>query len=133
MEPRISIVTLGVEDLDRSRRFYQSVLKLPLGKHSNSDIAFFEMRGIWLALFSAKELANDAGVAAEGSGFRRFSLAHNVRSKEEVDLLLREVEQQGGEIVRPAHAADWGGYSGYFKDPDGTLWEVAWNPQFWIE
>jgi uncharacterized protein len=133
MDPRISIITLGVSDLEKTRNFYQNVLKLPLSKNSSSDIAFFELKSIWLALFPAKELAEDANVSSDGSGFRKFTLAHNVRLKAEVDSLLNDVKAAGGEITRPARDTEWGGYDGYFKDPDGNLWEIAWNPQFWIE
>jgi uncharacterized protein len=133
MDPRISIITLGVSDLGKSRNFYQNVLKLPLSKNSSGEIAFFELKGTWLALFPAKDLAKDANVPSDGSGFHKFSLAHNVRSKADVDALLNDVRAAGGEITRPARDTEWGGYDGYFKDPDGNLWEVAWNPQFWIE
>ena len=129
MEPRISFVTLGVGDLDRATRFYVDVLRLPQLK-SPPEVAFFEMGGTWLALYPRDLLAADAGVPAEGTGFAGFALAHNVRSSAEVDRLLEEVGAGGGRVVKPGQAADWGGYSGYFADPDGFLWEVAWNPHF---
>jgi catechol 2,3-dioxygenase-like lactoylglutathione lyase family enzyme len=132
MEPRISLITLGVEDLERSVRFYRDGLGLPL-KPGFEGVAFFETKGTWLGLFPRAALAEDAGVAAEGDGFRRFSLAHNVRSKEEVDRTLAAAAAAGARIVKPAQDTAWGGYSGYFADPDGFLWEVAWNPHFWIE
>ncbi|BCL75241.1 hypothetical protein JHS3_09770 [Jeongeupia sp. HS-3] len=91
---------------------------------------FFELGKTWLSLFPRDELAADAGVPAQGSGFPGFTLAHNVKSETEVDALLAEVAAGGGRIVKPAQRADWGGYSGYFADPDGVLWEVAYNPQF---
>jgi catechol 2,3-dioxygenase-like lactoylglutathione lyase family enzyme len=133
MEPRISIITLGVSDLARSVRFYRDGLGLPLREGSGDEIAFFETRGTWLALFPRQALAEDAAVSADGAGFPGFTLAHNVRSRAEVDALLREAEANGARVVKPAQDADWGGYSGYFADPDGYLWEVAWNPHFWIE
>ena len=133
MEPRISIITLGVADLARSVRFYRDGLGLPLRGDDSEVIAFFETRGTWLARFPREALALDANVPSEGNGFPGFTLAHNVRTREDVDAVLREAEASGAAIVKPAEDADWGGYSGYFKDPDGYLWEVAWNPHFWIE
>jgi hypothetical protein len=129
MEPRISLVTLGVSDLQRSIRFYADVLKLPR-LPSPPEIAFFEMGRTWLSLFPRNELAADAGVPAAGNGFAGFTLAHNVDSPEEVDRLMKEVADAGARIVKPPHRAEWGGHSGYFADPDGFLWEVAWNPHF---
>jgi catechol 2,3-dioxygenase-like lactoylglutathione lyase family enzyme len=129
MEPRISFVTLGVSDLDRATRFYRDALELPK-LPSPPSVVFFELGKLWLALYPRKDLAADAGVAAEGSGFSGFALAHNVRSPAEVDALLTHAAAGGGKIVRKGHQADWGGYSGYFADPDGFLWEVAWNPHF---
>jgi catechol 2,3-dioxygenase-like lactoylglutathione lyase family enzyme len=130
MEPRISFITLGVSDLARSTAFYRDVLKLPQRPSPPEVVAFFEMGKTWLALFPRAELAKDARVADDGAGFARFSLAHNVRSREEVDALLAEVAAAGGRITKPGTVADWGGYCGYFADPDGFLWEVAWNPDF---
>lgn len=129
MEPRISFVTLGVNDLDVSIHFYANVLKLPQ-LPTPGGVAFFEMGQTWLALYPREELAKDAGVPAESSGFARFALAHNVRSPGEVDALLAEAAQGGGKLVKVGHTAFWGGYTGYFADPDGFLWEVAWNPKF---
>lgn len=129
MEPRISLVTLGVIDLQRSTRFYEQVLKLPR-LETPPEVTFFEMGKTWLALYPRNLLAADAGVPAEGSGFPGFALAHNVRSEAEVDQLLAEVAAAGGRIMKPGRRADWGGYFGYFADPDGFLWEVAWNPHF---
>jgi catechol 2,3-dioxygenase-like lactoylglutathione lyase family enzyme len=129
MEPRLSFVTLGVSDLAASIRFYTTVLGLTrLNDHA--DVAFFELGRTWLALYPRELLAEDAGVPAEGSGFAGFTLAHNVRKAEDVDALLAEVEERGGRIVRAARQAEWGGRTGYFADPDGFLWEVAWNPHF---
>jgi uncharacterized protein len=129
MEPRISFVTLGVADLERATRFYAEGLGLPRLK-SPSTVSFFELGKTWLALYPRHLLAADAGVTAEGSGFPGFALAHNVRSVPEADRLLQEVVRAGGRIVRPARQTEWGGYAGYFADPDGFLWEVAWNPRF---
>jgi hypothetical protein len=129
MEPRLSFVTLGVADLQLATRFYEEVLGLPRIS-TPPEVAFFELGKTWLALYPRELLAADAGVPASGSGFPGFSLAHNVRSAAEVDALLKEVAAKGGRIVKPGQRADWGGYTGYFADPDGFLWEVAWNQQF---
>ncbi len=129
MEPRLSFVTLGVSDLQRATRFYEEVLRLPRIQ-TPPEVSFFELGKTWLALYPRELLAADAGVPAAGSGFPGFTLAHNVRSAGEVDWLLKEVADAGGCIVKPGQRADWGGYTGYFADPDGFLWEVAWNPQF---
>jgi catechol 2,3-dioxygenase-like lactoylglutathione lyase family enzyme len=130
MEPRVSFITLGVRDLARATSFYKDVLRLPQLPSPPGVVSFFEMGKTWLSLFPREDLAADAGVPAEGSGFPGFALAHNVRSMEEVDRLLAEAAAGGGRIVKPGHETDWGGYAGYFADPDGFLWEVAWNPKF---
>jgi hypothetical protein len=129
MEPRISFVTLGVADLDRSTHFYRDVLGLEVLK-ALPEVTFFELGQTWLALFPRDLLAADAGVPAAGSGFTGFALAHNVRSEQEVDALLAQAAAGGGRLVKPGRRTDWGGYAGYFADPDGFLWEVAWNPDF---
>jgi len=129
MEPRISFVTLGVSDLERSTRFYEAGLGLPRLK-SPPTVSFFELGKTWLALYPRHLLAADAGVPADGSGFRGFALAHNVRSAAEADRLMQDVAGAGGRIVKPPQPTEWGGYSGYFADPDSFLWEVAWNPRF---
>ncbi len=133
MEPRFSLVTLGVTDLARARSFYAEGLGRPLKPQSTEEVAFFGLRGVWLALWSRAALAEDAGVAAEGTGFRGVALAHNVRTREAVDALMAQAERAGARVVRPAQDVFWGGYTGYFADPDGHLWEVAHNPHFWIE
>lgn len=129
MEPRLSLVTLGVRDLDRAAAFYQEVLRLPRLK-TPPGVAFFELGKTWLALYPRHLLAADAGVDAAGSGFPGFTLAHNVREPDDVDAVLTHVESAGGRVVRRGARAEWGGYTGYFADPDGFLWEVAWNPHF---
>jgi len=129
MEPRISLITLGVSDLTRSTLFYRDGLGLPTGEETEG-VTFFRLRGTWLALFPRAELAADAGVSRESTGFSGFSLAHNVGSREEVQAVLLHAQQAGARILKPAGDTSWGGYSGYFADPDGYLWEVAWNPHF---
>ena len=96
-------------------------------------VAFFHLGGVVLSLWGLDDLAKDAGLSAEGSGFRGVALAHNTRSREEVDAVLAEAVAAGGQLIRPAKEAFWGGYLGYFADPDGHLWEVAWNPGFPID
>jgi len=133
MEPRISIVTLGVSDLPRSVAFYRDGLGLTLYDENTESIAFFQNKGTWLALYPRDALAADVGIPTEGSGFSGVTLAHNLRSREEVDDLLDVAVAAGATLVKPAQDTFWGGYSGYFSDPDGYLWEIAWNPFFWIE
>lgn len=129
MEQRISIVTLGVSDLARSRGFYERLGWRPAAVKSEG-IVFFQAGGMALALYPRDELAKDANVAAEGHGFGGITLAYNARNREEVDAVLAEAQAAGAKILKPAQEAFWGGYSGYFADPDGFLWEVAWNPFF---
>lgn len=132
MDPRISIVTLGVEDLEESTAFYRDGLGWP-AEETDGDIAVFETAGPTLALYPREALAEDAAVPPEGDGFRGLTLAHNVESKAAVDGALDDVRAAGADIVKPAGETDWGGYSGYFADPDGFLWEVARNPDFEID
>jgi uncharacterized protein len=129
MEQRLSIVTLGVSDLARSREFYERLGWRP-SMAKSEGIVFFQAGGMALALFPRQELAKDANVAADGQGFGGMSLAYNTRSRKEVDSVLAEAKTAGAKITKPAEEAFWGGYSGYFSDPDGFLWEVAWNPHF---
>lgn len=129
MDQRLSIVTLGVADLKRSREFYER-LGWRRAMTKSEGIVFFQAGGMALALYPREELAKDANVAAGGDGFRAISLAYNTRNREEVDAVLEEAQAAGARIAKPAQEAFWGGYSGYFSDPDGFLWEVAWNPFF---
>jgi hypothetical protein len=129
MDQRLTLVTLGVADLARSRAFYEA-LGWRRSVKAAEGVAFYQAGGIAVSLYPREELAKDAGVPPEGSGFPRFALAHNVRGREEVDAVLAEAEAAGARIVKPAEEAFWGGYSGCFADPDGFLWEVAWNPGF---
>jgi uncharacterized protein len=130
MDARISIVTLGVADLERSRRFYRDGLGWPLSSASNPGIAFFRTAGVVLALYPRELLAADANLPAGGAGFAGITLAQNVASKDLVDAALAHAVSAGGALLKPAETAVWGGYSGYFADPDGYAWEVAWNPYF---
>ncbi len=131
MEQRLSLITLGVEDLTRSREFYER-LGWRRAFTKAEGIVFFQAGSMALALYPRHELAKDAGVTPEGSGFAGIALAYNTRNRAEVDSVLEEAATAGAIIVRPAQEAFWGGYSGYFSDPDGFLWEIAWNPGFQI-
>ena len=131
MEQRLSLVTLGVGDLAASRAFYKR-LGWTESPPSNESVAFFQCGGMVFALWGRDALAEDAGVAAPGKGFANVSLAQNVRSKEAVDATLDEARKAGATILKPGAEAFWGGYTGYFADPDGFTWEVAWNPGFEI-
>lgn len=130
MQPYISLITLGVVDLERALRFYRDGLHWPVSGASGGDVAFFHTGGVVLALYPRALLAADARLSDSGSGFGGIALAHNVASQEQVDRVLAEVVAAGGTILKPAERAEWGGYSGYFADPDGYPWEVAWNPGF---
>ena len=133
MEPRISMITLGVADVARAVAFYRDGLGLPLHPASQDGVvAFFNLNGSWLGLFSRAALAEDAGVADGTAGFSGVALAHNVREVAQVATLLARAEKAGARIVQPARDTEWGGHSGYFADPDGHLWEVAFNPHFWV-
>ena len=129
MEPRLNIVTLGVTDIAVSRKFYQGLGWNP-APSASPDICFFQLGGLVLSLFPRESLAEDAAVSPAGTGFRGITLAHTVRDKAEVAKLLALAERAGGRIVQPARDVFWGGHSGYFADPDGHLFEVAWNPFF---
>ena len=131
MNPRISMITLGVRDLSASVRFYEEGLGFPRMK-SPPEVAFFTLNGTWLGLYGREALAADATVPAEGSGFESFALAHNVRSEAAVDEVMRQALAAGATLAKRPQKVYWGGYSGYFKDPDGHLWEVAHNPHFWV-
>ena len=129
MEQRLSMVTLGVADLARARRFYEEGLGWRRA-NKHDEVVFYQAGGMVLGLFGRDALAKDAQVPSDGSGFRGIALTYNARDRAEVDAVLAEVEAAGARIVKPAHDAFWGGYSGYFADPDGHLWEVAWNPDW---
>ena len=129
MEPRLSLVTLGVADVARARAFYEA-LGWRASEAGGDGVAFFQANGLALALYGRAALAEDAGVEDRPGGFAAIALAHNVRSRAAVDGVLDTARAAGARIIRPARDAAWGGYSGYFADPDGHLWEVAWNPHF---
>jgi catechol 2,3-dioxygenase-like lactoylglutathione lyase family enzyme len=129
MKPKIGLVTLGVRDLPHAVAFYRDGLGLPVQDYKPGDeVAFFPLEGTWLALFGRENLAKDAGVPSESSGFSAVSLAHNEPTKEDVDRVFAEALAAGAVGVKPPQDMSWGGYAGYFSDPDGHLWEIAWNP-----
>lgn len=131
MQPRISMITLGVRDLAAAVEFYERGLGLPR-MESPPEVAFFTLNGTWLGLFGRDALAGDANVSPEGSGYRAVALAHNVHSEAEVDAIMEQALAAGATLVKQPQRVSWGGYSGYFSDPDGHLWEIAHNPHFWV-
>jgi uncharacterized glyoxalase superfamily protein PhnB len=122
------MISLGVKNLEKATAFYENILGWEKTENSNENISFFKLNGILLGLYGWIPLAEDAGVLAEGQGFRGVAIAHNTRSKEEVDAIFQGLAKKGATIVKQPSEVFWGGYSGYFSDPDGHLWEVAWNP-----
>lgn len=130
IKPHISMITLAVRDLPAAIAFYEHGLGFPR-MESPPEVAFFTLDGTWLALYGRGALAEDATVSAAGEGFEGFTLAHNVASEREVDEVMAQAVTAGATLVKPPQKVFWGGYSGYFKDPDGHLWEVAYNPFFW--
>ena len=135
MEPRVSLITLGVRDLAKSRHFYEAGLGWRPTVVVEDEVAFYQLGGLALGLFPQHLMAQDAGLPGDSSpgAFRGVALAHNVPNPQLVDALLTEAEQAGGRIMHPAVEQPWGGYSGHFADPDGHLWEVAWNPHFALQ
>lgn len=131
MQPKISMVTLGVRDVQAAAEFYEKGLGFPRVE-SEPSVAFFKLNGTWLGLYGRDALAEDATVSGEGSGFDGFSLAHNVHSEAEVDEVFQTAIRAGAKPVKKPQKVFWGGYSGYFADLDGHLWEVAHNPLLWI-
>lgn len=131
MKPRVSMIALGVNDLQRSIDFYEKGLHFPK-MESPPEVAFFTLNGSWLGLISRVSLAEDAKVSSQGAGFNSFALAHNVASESEVDEVIKQAVSAGATLTKAAEKTSWGGYSGYFNDPDGHLWEVAHNPHVWI-
>jgi len=125
------MITLGVRDLATAIRFYETGLGFPR-MESPPEVAFFTLNGTWLGLYGRDALAEDVQVPAGGNGFEAFTLSHNVDSEHEVDSVMAQVLAAGATLVKKPQKAFWGGYSGYFKDPDVHLWEVAYNPFFWV-
>lgn len=135
MKPRISVLTLGVSNLERSVEFYRDGLGFPtegiIGEEfENGAVAFFDLQsGVRLALWPRKSMANDTGIPIQDSLAVECTLGHNVMNKEEVDAVMELAQNAGAKIIKPASATFWGGYAGYFQDPDKHVWEVVYNPQ----
>ena len=134
MKPRISVLTICVDDLERAVSFYRDGLGLPtegiIGKEfEHGAVAFFDLQaGVKLALWPRDSLAHDTGIPRSGRASPDFTIGHNVHTEREVDEVMEQARQAGGQIVKPAQKTFWGGYAGYFRDPDGHLWEVVFNP-----
>ena len=139
MKPRITVITLGVDNLEKSLAFYRDGLGFPtegiIGREfEHGAVAFFDLQsGIKLAVWARDDLAHDSGLVKTPVSPTEFSLAHNVASKAEVDVVMAQAQRAGATITKPASDTFWGGYAGYFQDPDEHLWEVVWNPQLNIE
>jgi catechol 2,3-dioxygenase-like lactoylglutathione lyase family enzyme len=135
MRPRVTLITLGVDDLERAVQFYRDGLGLPtqgiIGKEfEHGAVAFFDLQpGLKLAVWPRRSLAHDAGVPVSHPSPTDLSIGHNVSSTAEVDSVMEQAKSAGAVVVKPAQKTFWGGYAGYFQDPDHHLWEVAWNPQ----
>lgn len=135
MKPRITVITIGVDDLERAVRFYHDGLGLKtegiVGKEFEyGAVAFFELQsGLKLALWPRKSIAHDSGLPMENASATEFTLGHNVSSRDEVDAVIKLAQDAGAVVVKPAQDTFWGGYAGYFQDPDKHLWEIVWNPQ----
>ena len=138
MKPRITIITLGVDDLEKSLKFYRDGLGLPtqgvVGQEfEHGAVAFFDLQnGLKLALWPRNDLAHDAKIPVSAPAPTEFNLGHNVASKQEVDTVMEQAKRAGAKILKPAEDTFWGGYAGYFQDADGHLWEVTWNPEWEI-
>jgi catechol 2,3-dioxygenase-like lactoylglutathione lyase family enzyme len=136
VKPRISLITLAVDDLEASLRFYRDGLGLATKGIVGTEfeygaVTFFDLQSnLKLGLYPCKSLAKDSGLPLENPGAPRFSIGHNVASKAEVDQVMAQAKRAGAAIVKPAQDTFWGGYAGYFQDPNGHLWEIAWNPQW---
>ena len=139
MKPRISFLTIGVDNLEKSLKFYRDGLSLQtkgiIGREfEHGAVVFFELQnGLKLALYPRKEIAWDSKVPIDSHSATEFTIGHNVNSKKEVDGVMKQAEKAGAKITKPAHDTFWGGYAGYFQDPDSHLWEIVYNPKWKIK
>jgi uncharacterized protein len=139
LKPRITLLTLGVDDLEASVRFYRDGLDLPTEgivgtEFEHGAVAFFDLQaGMRLAVWPRRSISHDTGIPETPRSSTEFTIGHNVGSREAVDVVMKQAEAAGATIVKPAGETFWGGYAGYFQDPDDHLWEVAWNPEFNVE
>ena len=139
MKPRITVITIGVDDMERALRFYRDGLGLPTegivgAEFGDGAVAFFDLQaGVKLAIWLRRSIGEDAGLPEGPPSPTEFTLGHNVSSSEEVDVVMEEARGAGAVIAREAHDTFWGGYAGYFRDPDGHLWEAVWNPDLPVE
>ena len=139
MKPRITVITLGVEDLETAVRFYRDGLGLKTegivgAQFEYGAVAFFDLQaGLKLALWPRASLAHDTGLELASPSSTEFSIGHNVSSRAEVDAVMKQAERAGAAIVKTPRETFWGGYAGYFQDPDAHLWEVAWNPEWVVQ
>ena len=128
MKPKLAIITLGVADMVVAKKFYEQGMGLIPEKESCDSITFYDMNGVWLSLYPKDKLAEDVTISTEGNGFSGVTIAHNEPSEEEVRKVIEQARSAGARIIKEPQDAFWGGYSGYFEDPDGHLWEIAYNP-----
>lgn len=139
MKPRITLITLGVDDLEKSIVFYRDGLRLPtqgiVGQEFEyGAVAFFDLQhGVKLALWPRRSIAHDANIPLQPSSSTELTIGHNVGSKDEVDVVMEQAKRAGAKIIKPAQETFWGGYAGYFQDPDDHVWEIAWNPEMKVE
>jgi uncharacterized protein len=139
MKPRVTVITVGVDDLEKSLRFYRDGLGLPtkgiIGREfEQGAVAFFDLQaGVKLAIWPRKSISHDTGIPASPSSPTEFTLGHNVSSKKEVESVMEQARKAGAIVIKEPHDTFWGGYAGYFQDPDRHLWEIAWNPHLQID
>lgn len=133
MEQRISVITLGVSDLEKSRCFYETGLSWQSANISSEEVIFFRTGGFYLALYNKQKLFKETKTMKPGRGFRGIVLSHNVSEQNHVDIVLEEALNAGGSLLKPPQLTNWGGYAGFFADPDDHPWEIVWNPKWQVQ